>query len=82
MTDGLTVIVGGLLSNVQSDPDPARQAKVKRRIAQYISKAEELGKVFYFAYFLFSIIYYLYNLLHFFIKLIFIFSEKRRRNEN
>ena len=44
----LSVILGGLLSNVQSDPDPARQAKVKRRIAQYISKAEELGKVFYF----------------------------------
>ena len=40
--------IGGLLTNVQSDPDPARQAQVKRRIAQYISKAEQLGKVFWF----------------------------------
>ena len=38
--------IGGLLTNVQSDPDLARQAQVKRRIAQYISKAEQLGKVF------------------------------------
>ena len=38
--------IGGLLTNVQSDPEPARQAQVKRRIAQYISKAEQLGKVF------------------------------------
>ena len=43
---------GGLLSNVQSDPDTGRQAQVKRRIAQYITKAEQLGKVFSFSYFL------------------------------
>lgn len=36
--------IGKLLSNVQSDPDLARQAQVKRRIAQYISKAEQIGK--------------------------------------
>jgi len=36
--------IGGLLTNVQSDPEPARQAQVKRRIAQYISKAEQLVK--------------------------------------
>ena len=38
--------IGGLLVHVQSDPDTVRQAQVKRRIAQYISKAEQLGKVF------------------------------------
>ena len=38
--------IGKLLSSVQDDPDIARQAQVKRRIAQYISKAEQLGKVF------------------------------------
>ena len=38
--------IGGLLTHVQTDPDSARQAQVKRRIAQYISKAEQLGKVF------------------------------------
>jgi len=36
--------IGKLLSCVQTDPDVARQAQVKRRIAQYISKAEQLGK--------------------------------------
>jgi len=36
--------IGGLLTNVQADPDTGRQAQVKRRIAQYISKAEQLGK--------------------------------------
>ena len=38
--------IGILLSSVQTDPDSERQAKVKRRIAQYISKAEQIGKVF------------------------------------
>ena len=38
--------IGKLLSCVQSDPDQGRQAQVKRRIAQYISKAEQIGKVF------------------------------------
>jgi len=38
--------IGKLLSCVQSDPDQARQAQVKRRIAQYITKAEQIGKVF------------------------------------
>ena len=38
--------IGKLLSSVQDDPDTSRQAQVKRRIAQYISKAEQLGKVF------------------------------------
>lgn len=46
--------IGGLLTNVQSDPDPVRQAQVKRRIAQYISKAEQLGKVFWFYFFIFT----------------------------
>jgi len=36
--------IGKLLSSVQSDPDQSRQAQVKRRIAQYISKAEQLVK--------------------------------------
>lgn len=36
--------IGKLLSSVQSDPDTQRQAQVKRRIAQYISKAEQIGK--------------------------------------
>jgi len=36
--------IGKLLSSVQTDPDLARQAQVKRRIAQYISKAEQIGK--------------------------------------
>lgn len=34
--------IGKLLGFVQSDPDPDRQSTVKRRIAQYITKAEEL----------------------------------------
>eukprot|EP00088_Acartia_fossae_P004612 TRINITY_DN11987_c0_g1_i4.p1 TRINITY_DN11987_c0_g1~~TRINITY_DN11987_c0_g1_i4.p1 ORF type:complete len:645 (-),score=119.06 TRINITY_DN11987_c0_g1_i4:16-1950(-) len=34
--------IGKLLSEVQSDPDFARQASVKKRVAQYISKAEQL----------------------------------------
>lgn len=54
--------IGKLLSEVQGDPDLTRQAQVvfklqgvfvksfvfqvKRRIAQYISKAEQIGKVF------------------------------------
>jgi hypothetical protein len=37
--------IGKLLSSVQSDPDQARQAQVKRRIAQYITKAEQIGKL-------------------------------------
>jgi len=37
--------IGKLLGFVQSDPDPDRQSTVKRRIAQYITKAEELGKL-------------------------------------
>merc|ERR1719412_3465966 len=37
--------IGGLLTSVQADPDPVRQGQVKRRIAQYISKAEQLGKL-------------------------------------
>jgi len=37
--------IGKLLSSVQGDPDQARQAQVKRRIAQYISKAEQIGKL-------------------------------------
>merc|ERR1719418_184097 len=37
--------IGGLLTSVQDDPDPVRQGQVKRRIAQYISKAEQLGKL-------------------------------------
>jgi len=36
--------IGKLLSEVQGDPDVTRQAQVKRRIAQYISKAEQIGK--------------------------------------
>jgi len=36
--------IGKLLSSVQTDPDLARQAQVKRRIAQYISKAEQIVK--------------------------------------
>jgi len=36
--------IGKLLSSVQADPDTTRQAQVKRRIAQYISKAEQIGK--------------------------------------
>jgi len=36
--------IGKLLSCVQSDPDLGRQAQVKRRIAQYISKAEQIVK--------------------------------------
>ena len=44
--------IGGLLTNVRSDPDPVRQDQVKRRIAQYISKAEQLGKVFSVVFFL------------------------------
>jgi len=36
--------IGKLLSEVQGDPDLTRQAQVKRRIAQYISKAEQIGK--------------------------------------
>jgi len=36
--------IGKLLSCVQTDPDTARQAQVKRRIAQYISKAEQIVK--------------------------------------
>jgi len=36
--------IGKLLSSVQDDPDTSRQAQVKRRIAQYISKAEQLVK--------------------------------------
>lgn len=34
--------IGKLLSEVQTDPDLVRQAAVKRRVAQYISKAETL----------------------------------------
>lgn len=37
--------IGKLLSSVQADPDTSRQAQVKRRIAQYISKAEQIGKL-------------------------------------
>ena len=45
-------VAGGLLTAVQDDPDPVRQGQVKRRIAQYISKAEQLGKVFWFSFLL------------------------------
>ena len=38
------MLTGKLLSEVQSDPDFARQASVKKRVAQYISKAEQLGR--------------------------------------
>ena len=58
--------IGKLLSCVQTDPDTARQAQVKRRIAQYISKAEQIGKVFYFVFlFLLSVstLFILYNFL-------------------
>jgi len=34
--------IGKLLGGVQSDPDLMRQASVKKRVAQYISKAEQL----------------------------------------
>jgi len=34
--------IGKLLGGVQSDPDLIRQASVKKRVAQYISKAEQL----------------------------------------
>lgn len=37
--------IGKLLSEVQGDPDVTRQAQVKRRIAQYIGKAEQIGKL-------------------------------------
>ena len=46
------VVAGGLLTSVQADPDPVRQGQVKRRIAQYISKAEQLGKVFWCSFLL------------------------------
>ena len=36
--------LGKLLSSVQADPDATRRAAVKKRVAQYISKAEQLGK--------------------------------------
>ena len=48
---------GKLLSHVQSDSDPTRQSAVKKRIAQYIFRAEQLGKEvfhFYFSSFLFN----------------------------
>ncbi|XP_023337854.1 uncharacterized protein LOC111708647 [Eurytemora carolleeae] len=34
--------IGKLLSSVQADPDATRRAAVKKRVAQYISKAEQL----------------------------------------
>ena len=37
--------IGRLLSSVQGDPDVQRRAAVKKRVAQYISKAEQLGNI-------------------------------------
>ena len=52
---------GKLLSHVQFDSDPVRQSAVKKRIAQYISRAEQLGKeVFHLLFFQFNFIPFLF----------------------
>jgi len=55
--------LGKLLSSVQADPDATRRAAVKKRVAQYISKAEQLGKeVFRFLLFLYSFLHSFFNM--------------------
>ena len=57
--------LGKLLSSVQADPDATRKAAVKKRVAQYISKAEQLGKEVFrfllFFLFIFLTIFFVCN---------------------